>query len=660
MRTMFTPRAAAIVALLSVCALLPCPAQADEADDLIKTITAKGGTRAEQAGRMVASAQALGASPATQIRLCEAACEYGMMSLAGYPAVLDALDLLEDVAPDKVATWRDKRVDVHRQRYYKGDRQSKVANGETFIAALAARAEQCRQDKDWAGAAGHYRTASGVARTLNLPNKTSLTDLAIGVEGLIRTRALLDRLEAVLAKKPTDAMVRMQVVMAYLVDLDAPDQAAKHLGDSLDPVLRANVVLATKDPSELADDDFLTLGQWFKDLAKTTTAKQAKIAMLTRSQDNLTMYLEVHATQDVKRLAATNALKAVVAGLKALGISNEPAPPGWTDILAGINLERHALSGEWTRKGTDLTGTSRKYALAVAPMTARGGYDMQVIFTVTSGHESTVILPVGTGCVAMIFGGWGGPVSGLGNIGDEEVNSKANPTRIQLDKRQDCLRIGSRMVLDVAVRIEGDVAQVVAALDGKKVIDWKGDPSTLTVPRHMEMPTRAFALVTYASRVTWHAGRVRFLDPADQNVKWISKGAMLKLSSVSEKYPPLKALVTGQGALNRGCAIHTNEELNAHVILTLKEAVDVKRILLVGRVGKYSSYGGGAPHIWTSMDGEQWQELWQAKSAKRLVLIDLAKPVRARYVKIGLVEEKRRYLALAGVRIYAATGEKKP
>lgn len=659
MRRMCTSRAAAIAALFSLYVLLPCPAWGDEADDLIKAITGKGGSRAEMAKRMVASAESLGDSPAVRIRLCETACEYGMTSLAGYPAVLSALDVLEELAPEKLSTWRDKRLDVHQQRYYKGDKLSKVVNGETFIAALLTRAEQGEQAGDWTSAAKHYRTAYGVARTLNLPNRKSLMDLAIGVDGLVKARARLDMLEALLARKPDNLPVRKQVVMMYLVELDMPHEAAKHLADGLDAALRANVSLATKDAAGLADEDFLTLGQWFKDLSKQTSVKRAKITLLTRAKENLDMFMEVHTKEDVKRLAATNALKAVIAGLKVLGILNEPAPPGWTDMLATISPSRHAVSGEWVRKGADLTGTSRRHALAVAPMTARGSYDMQVIFTVIAGHESTVILPVGTGRVAMIFGGWRGPVSGLGDIDGEGIESGRNPTRIQLPKRADCLRIGSRMVLDVAVRIKDDTAQVVAALDGRKVIDWTGDQSALTVPRTMPMPIKSFALVTYGSRVVWHAARVRFLDPVDRNVKWVSKDATFKPSSLLEKYPPLKAFVTCQGPLNKGCAIHTDAESNPHVILTLKEAVNVKRILIVNRMGRY--YGrSGSPRVWTSMDGEQWQELWQAKSVKKLWLIDLKTPVRARYVKIGLTETKSAYLALAGVRIYAATGEKAP
>jgi len=59
--------------------------------------------------------------------------------------------------------------------------------------------------------------------------------------------------------------------------------------------------------------------------------------------------------------------------------------------------------------------------------------------------------------------------------------------------------------------------------------------------------------------------------------------------------------------------------------------------------------------VWASSDGSDWQELWQATESRSAWMINLPKPVKARYVKFGLVGERRSYLALAGVEIYAAT-----
>ena len=637
-------------------------AVADDVDDIINDIIRQTRSRTEAGKKLMAAVDSLTDAPQIQTRLCEKAYEYGMMTQAGYPTALAALVKLEEIAPEKIETWRDKGLAVYNQQYYRGDRKSKFANGQAFINALQTRAGQCEKAEDWPAAAKHYRQAYGVARTLDLPNKKALFDRTLAAEHVLRTHARIAGLKRLLAKNPADASTRRQLVTMYLVDMDMPLEAAKYVGQGLDPVLARNVSLAAKDASELTDDDFAALGQWYKTLSGRAAGKEAKARLLVRGRDYLRMYLEVHEKQDVKRLSALNAMKGIDAALKALGVSSaSPAAPKWLDMLALINPARHTVSGTWVRQGTGLVGSGKSHTRILVPVTAFGSYDLQLVFTVLSGSECTTVLPVGAGQATMTFGGWGGSISGLSNINGEDASDRGNPTRIDLGRGGKMLQVGVKTMLDVAVRIKDEQAHVTAKLNGKKVIDWTGMQSTLTLHRHWVMPIKAFGLGTAGSKVVWHTAKVRLLDPADRNIEWVSKDATFKISSTSSKYKPLKAFLTGEGELTSGCAIHTDYEATPWAIIALTKAVDVKRIVILNRQRAYSSRSQNPGlRVWTSVDGAEWQELWRAKASSSMWMINLKTPIKARYVKLGLVnvsesgKPRNSYLALAGVKIYAA------
>ena len=639
--------------------LAPAPAGADQADDLINTIVRDTRSRAEAAKKLLTTAESLGDAPAVQIRLCEKACEYGMSSVTGYPTALTALDMLEGLAPHKADTWRDKRLDVYRQQYYRGDKASRFANGQALIKALSVRADQCGKDDDWTSAARHLRLAYGVARTLDLPTRKEFLDSALAAEGLVRVHARLAGLEKFLEKNPADVVARRQLVMLYLVDMDRPDKAAKYVGKGLDPALARNVSLAAKDASELTDEDFVTLGKWFKMLADGATTTRAKVALLTRGRDYLRMYLEVHIRQDVKRLAAATALKGVEDALKAFGVTDAAALPEWTDMLAVADPALFTVRGTWTCVNKELTGSYARHSGIAVLLTAQGSYDLQTVFTVISGTENTTILPVGAGQVAMIFGGWYGRISGLSDVDGQNADDRTNPTKIDLGKGAKTFGLGVKQVLDVAVRVKEDMAQITAKLNGKQVLDWRGKQSLLTVLKYHRMPIKAFGLATFGSKVVWHTAKVRFLDPIDRNIEWVSKDATFTVSSTAEKYRSLKAFLTGQGELMKGCAVHTDYEAKPSVVVELAKPVNLKRILIFNRREKYSSSRQNRGlRVWTSVDGAEWAELWTAATVQSAWMIDLKAPVKARYVKFGLVTEGKSYLALAGVRIYAVPDSK--
>ena len=351
--------------LLSVCMLLIgfSAARADETDDLIKEVLRQKRNAAAAAKELLTNAKGLTDAPAVQVRLCEKAYECGIASPAGYGSALAALDVLAKIAPDRAAAWDDKRLEVYRLRYLRCDRKDKLANGRTYVQMLLAQAERCGKNGKWSDAAKFYGLALDVAKTLRLPETPAIYQQAREAGNWVLVYSRLERLKAAVAKNPDDSSSRKRLVETYLVDLDMPAEAAKHLGDTLDPTLRKNVSLAAREASGLADADFLTLGQWYRSLAARTAAGTPKARLLARARDNMKMFLEVHTKKDLQQLRVAKALKSVEAELKRLGVAAAPKTtrpqPVTLDLGRGVKMKLVGIPAGTFMMGSDKSPTQK-------------------------------------------------------------------------------------------------------------------------------------------------------------------------------------------------------------------------------------------------------------------------------------------------------------
>jgi len=413
-----------------------------------------------------------------------------------------------------------------------------------------------------------------------------------------------------------------------------------------------------KDTAEAAS---LELARWYEQLIEKAATTTGKANATARAIAYYKRFLAVHKAADMNNVKATLVLKRLKDQLKKMDVKpiGAQAAPVWIDLLKITDPARRTVGrSTWVRQdgGLATTTSSSSHSIIAIPETARGSYDLQVVFTLKRGHESTTVLPVGTGHVALILGGYSGRTSGLSMIGGREASSRSNPTRIDLGRGKEILRAGAKTTLEVSVRIKDDQAQIAAALNGKKIIAWSGKQSSLTLGyQWRSTPTRMFGLGTYASSVVWHSVRLKRLDPFEQHLKWVSRDAKYKPSSIYDRYPPKAVFVTGTGTLHTsGYAFRTNYEANPHVIVALKKAELIKRIVIENRAGYYSSRSTGLT-VLSSADGRRWTGLWKATKAQNTWLIDLKTPIRAKYLKIGLPtsSSSSTSFSLAGVRIYA-------
>ena len=384
-----------------------CPA--DDVDDIAAAIARDASSRAEAAAKILEVVKSLGDSPADQVRLCEKTYEHGMVTPAGYGSAAAALDLLAKLAPTRMAEWNAKRLETCRLQYYRGAAGDKAANGYRYLTLLLSGAKAAGDKDNWKDAAALYRQAYNVARTLKLPQKKAIYDDLRAASSLEMVHNRVRVLKAALAKNPDDTTSRKRLVMACLVDLDQPHEAARYLGPTLDATLVKNVKLAASEAADLADADFHTLGVWYRDLAARTPLKHTKARMLTRALENLNLYLDVYTTQDTQRLRATTLVSLIEAELKKLGAGAVTLPAG---IIMAMSFEADQCvkgdEGTVTVKnavaragGADLTGVVRRGTTGVAGKFGKG-------VTLAAGSRGYIQIPLKAtaGLKAFTFAFW--------------------------------------------------------------------------------------------------------------------------------------------------------------------------------------------------------------------------------------------------------------
>jgi hypothetical protein len=195
----------------------------------------------------------------------------------------------------------------------------------------------------------------------------------------------------------------------------------------------------------------------------------------------------------------------------------------WIDLLRIANPATHAVAGKWTRQGNELeVAAGDTHDLLEFPRGAQGSYDLQAVFTIKEGtrHEPAIMLPVGTTQTALMFDAWDAPgVCGLACV-DGVAPNGGNPTTFPTPKGlRGVTPPGPPNTVSVRVRIEGANAQVQVDVNGRKIIDWKGKQASLTAWTGWPVKSKTFGLGACQTAVTWHAVRVRLLDPLDRSPK---------------------------------------------------------------------------------------------------------------------------------------------
>jgi len=505
--------------------VLPVAVHAAETDDAVealkaiydadlKRVKATADTRddVDLAVRLLAAAKKATDQPEFVAVLCEKACDLAGDSPKGIPTAVEALDLLARTVPDKAAACAARMVAMRQKQFDAsgGDEQPEVA--EALIDALLAAADAKIESGALLEAAVFLVRARNVARAVTSPRQAELETRAKTLTQRMAATRKINDLKALIEKNPQNVGAREGLVRLYLVDLDDPAEAARHLEGVKDKALLKYVPAAAKGvkaPPELA---CLQLGDWYRDLA-SKAPPHAKPLMYARAKAYLERFLKIHTAEDLGRTRATLTLEKIeqaTAKLAAAKATPTPSRPrttakaaskgGWINLLALVDPAKDSISGKWEARRGSLTGSADKPSSIAIPVTVEASYRLSVTFARTSGSQEVMFfLPVGKFRVVLA----------LGRSRGEFLNAKPRPEAHTVA----VLENHRSYQLEATVTVEGDQADITFKLDGREHLRWKGPQSALSVPAWCAMPRpKCFGLGGWRSVVAFSRAHLEVLS----------------------------------------------------------------------------------------------------------------------------------------------------
>ncbi|MBS0210775.1 MAG: protein kinase [Planctomycetes bacterium] len=170
------------------------------------------------------------------------------------------------------------------------------------------------------------------------------------------------------------------------------------------------------------------------------------------------------------RIYDENDVAGYVVEWDTLGASADSA--GTVDLLAAIDLAKHATKGGWKKNGNVLLSPKWNAAIEL-PVELAASYRMELVAqpTGTGKHELNLGLPVGASSVRLAMDAWGKDISGLDRINGKVGNAADNPYRYD----------GRTFPVGQPTRVEVEVTptSVRVKREGTEIIRWSGDPASL-------------------------------------------------------------------------------------------------------------------------------------------------------------------------------------
>ena len=408
-----------LIAVLACGAIAAAPQKQDgAASKLIQQIAKAAKGDVDAAAKLVAAAKTLQDSPRDQTAVCEKAYEYGTKTAEGLGSALEALDILDKADPARGDLWAERRIKVCRLLYYASSGKDEQRYGQLLVKALLKKGDAKSKPGSMKDAIGSYRQALSLAKRLGLAEAEQISARLDAAAKLLEVQGAMDPLKAKLKANPTDKAARTRLIEMCLVSLDSPAEAAKYLTADCDESLRKYVPLAAKPLEELKEAELLELGRWYAKLVEKAATPAGKGKAAARAMRYYRRFLSDHPAKDAMATAATLGLKTLKEQMEQLGLTlpDDPGETPWVDLLELIDLDRCAVKGKWARQDGALACSVSLYSLAAVPVTAAGGYDLHVVFSVARGHTSAVILPVGGAQAALVVGAGRGQYIGQGAV----------------------------------------------------------------------------------------------------------------------------------------------------------------------------------------------------------------------------------------------------
>ena len=193
--------------------------------------------------------------------------------------------------------------------------------------------------------------------------------------------------------------------------------------------------------------------------------------------DNKTLII---AKKDVKEIRTT-VPKTPLTGATFTGdITKASAAP--VNVLASVDPKKHGTVGEWRFTSGALVCTGGG-GLCDLPYIPAGSYDVEITIERRDGDDECHIGLVAAGKPFSVHIDWGkGSCSGLSAIDGKRVYE--NETKV------DGKQLTNRKPRTFICAVRPD--RIVVLVDGKELINWKGDPQKLSLPSRPEKSQNLF------------------------------------------------------------------------------------------------------------------------------------------------------------------------
>ncbi|MCX5684989.1 MAG: hypothetical protein NT049_15090 [Planctomycetota bacterium] len=443
---------------------------------------------AELAAKLLEAADKASAHSAFVALLCEKAGELGGANPAGYATAAAAYELLAKTVPQRAAECADRLMDIRQKQYDAARPTDKKAAGEALLDSLLPAAEAKTQAGADVEAAALYRRAQMAARAVDSPRRAEVEARADALAARMQAVRQTAELKVLLEKDPANVGTRERLVRLYVVELDDPAEAAKHLEGVKDAALLKNVPAAAKGIEAASEASCLELADWYRSLAEAAPAAVVKAAVYARAKAWLARFLEIHPAQDIDRTRATLALAKIDEAAGKLGVplpalakpqapSEKSAPPVQQviNLIPLVDPEKDCHEGSCELKSGGLSVFSKAGGRMTLPLRANGSYEAGFAWKRTWGPgQVSITLPAGSGDVTVVMGAVAGVYSGLAKINGKGADKNETTLRPAKFENNRVYRITAQ------VKLTDDQAEIAVQLDGQPYLSWNGPQSALS------------------------------------------------------------------------------------------------------------------------------------------------------------------------------------
>jgi len=370
---------------------------------------------AEFAKTLLEAVPAARQMPKLTALIYEKAHEFGVKLPEGHGAAVQAAQAMIAVEGVDSLHWQRKLLTVYELRWKAAYGAAKRPFGQELVAQAIVVADLLVKNGKANEALPLYLRAQSMAPYYAPDRKAQIGAKILSVREQQKTvREIARHLEALKAD-PGNLNVREKLICLYVIDLDRPAEAQKHVTPDVSEELRTYVPLAAKDPRQAPPAACPQLGRWYKKLADGTSARTGKANALRRARTYSQRYLRENPSP-LEAVKVRLLLKSVDKELAKLGSPGRPAVPQWLGLrhkvgfIKGINLKVSVRGVCFPRRGRlaaiMVDGGLIVWNLQTGKMVNKIRTNLTAVSPVISPDGTTVILGGPSGldhCIAQVY-----------------------------------------------------------------------------------------------------------------------------------------------------------------------------------------------------------------------------------------------------------------